>query len=78
MSPLYVRPYGKVHKNDYRDAEAISKAATRPAIQFGGIRSEEPLDLQALHRARERLVTESNALSIKTCASLWSVAFGSE
>ncbi|MEO4045190.1 transposase [Hoeflea sp. CAU 1731] len=30
MSPLYVRPYVKVHKNDDRDAEAIAEAATRP------------------------------------------------
>ena len=56
MSPLYVRPYVKVHKNDDRDAEAIAEAATRPTMSFVGIKSEEQLDLQALHRLRERLV----------------------
>ena len=62
MSPLYVRPYVKVHKNDDRDAEAIAEAATRPTMYFVAIKSEEQLDLQALHRARERLVTERTRL----------------
>jgi len=56
MSPLYVRPYVKVHKNDDRDAEAIAEAATRPTMSFVAIKSEEQLDLQALHRARERCI----------------------
>ena len=34
MSPLYVRPYVKVHKNDDRDAEAIAEAATRPTMSL--------------------------------------------
>ena len=62
MSPLYVRPYVKVHKNDDRDAEAIAEAATRPTMSFVAIKSEVQLDLQALHRARERLVTERTRL----------------
>lgn len=62
MSPLYVRPYVKVHKNDDRDAEAIAEAATRPAMSFVAIKSEEQLDLQALHRARERLVSDRTRL----------------
>ncbi|HCQ67309.1 MAG TPA: IS110 family transposase [Rhodobacteraceae bacterium] len=62
MSPLYVRPYVKLHKNDDRDAEAIAEAATRPTMSFVAIKSEEQLDLQALHRARERLVTERTRL----------------
>lgn len=62
MSPLYVRTYVKVHKNDDRDAEAIAEAATRPTMSFVAIKSEEQLDLQALHRARERLVTDRTRL----------------
>jgi transposase len=46
----------KVHKNDARGAEAIAEAATRPTMPFVAIKSEEQLDLQALHRSRERLV----------------------
>lgn len=62
MSPLYVRPYVKVHKNDDRDAEAIAEAATRPTMSFFAIVSEEQLDLQALQRARERLVSDRTRL----------------
>lgn len=62
MSPLYVGLYVKVHKNDDRDAEAIAEAATPPTMSFVTIKSEEQLDLQALHRARERLVTERTHL----------------
>ena len=62
MSPLYVRPYVKVHKNDDRDAEAIAEAATRPTMSFVAIKSEEQLDFQALHRARERLVSDRTRL----------------
>lgn len=58
MSPLYVRSYVKAHKNDDRDVEAIAEAATRPTMSFVAIKSEEQLNLQALHRARERLVSD--------------------
>jgi transposase len=56
MSPLYVRPYVKVHKTDDRDAEAIAEAASRPTMSFVSVKSAQQLDLQALHRMRERLV----------------------
>src|SRR5262252_6831838 len=62
MSPEYVRPYVKAHKNDDRDAEAIAEAATRPTMRFVEVKSEAQLDLQSLHRARERLVSERTAL----------------
>jgi transposase len=62
MSPEYVRPYVKAQKNDDRDAEAIAEAATRPTMRFVEIKSEAQLDMQTLHRARERLVAERTAL----------------
>jgi transposase len=62
MSPEYVRPYVKAQKNDDRDAEAIAEAATRPTMRFVTLKSEAQLDLQILHRARERLVGERTAL----------------
>jgi transposase len=62
MSPEYVRPYAKAQKNDDRDAEAIAEAATRPTMRFVEIKSEAQLDMQTLHRARERLVAERTAL----------------
>ncbi len=58
MSPEYVRPYVKAHKNDDRDAEAIAEAATRPTMRFVELKSEEQLDMQSLHRVRDRLVGE--------------------
>jgi transposase len=62
MSPEYVRPYVKAQKNDDRDAEAIAEAATRPTMRFVELKSEEQLDLQTLHRVRDRLVGERTAL----------------
>lgn len=62
MSPEYVRPYVKAQKNDDRDAEAIAEAATRPTMRFVDLKSTEQLDMQVLHRARDRLVAERTAL----------------
>lgn len=62
MSPEYVRPYVKAQKNDDRDAEGIAEAATRPTMRFVDIKEEEQLDMQTLHRARDRLVGERTAL----------------
>src|ERR671912_803142 len=62
MSPEYVRPYVKAQKNDDRDAEAIAEAATRPTMRFVELKGEEQLDMQSLHRARDRLVGERTAL----------------
>jgi len=52
----------KAQKNDDLDAEAISEAATRPTIRFAEVKSQAQSDIQALHRARERLVSERTAL----------------
>jgi transposase len=62
MSPEYVRPYVKAQKNDDRDAEAIAEAATRPTMRFVEVKTEAQLDMQTLHRARDRLVAERTAL----------------
>jgi transposase len=62
MSPEYVQPYVKAHKNDERDAEAIAEAATRPTMRFVELKSEAQLDAQILHRVRSRLVSERTAL----------------
>jgi len=62
MSPEYVRPYVKAQKNDDRDAEAIAEASTRPTMRFVALKSEEQLDMQTLHRVRDRLVGERTSL----------------
>lgn len=62
MSPEYVRPYVKAQKNDDRDAEAIAEAATRPTMRFVELKSEAQLDMQTLHRVRDRLVGDRTSL----------------
>ncbi|WP_207100688.1 IS110 family transposase [Paracoccus shandongensis] len=62
MSPEYVRPYVKAQKNDDRDAEGIAEAATRPTMRFVPVKTQVQSDVQALHRARSRLVAERTAL----------------
>jgi transposase len=62
MSPEYVRPDVKAQKNDDRDAEAIAEASTRPTMRFVELESEEQLDMQTLHRARDQLVGERTSL----------------
>lgn len=62
MSAEYVRPYVKAQKNDDRDAEAIAEAATRPTMRFVELKEAEQLDMQSLHRVRDRLVGQRTAL----------------
>ena len=62
MSPEYVRPYIKAQKNDDRDAEGIAEAATRPTMRFVELKNQDQLDMQTLHRSRDRLVAERTAL----------------
>jgi transposase len=63
MPAKYVRPYSKGQKNDYRDAEAIAEAVQRPTMKFVAIKTVEQLDLQALHRVRERLVSQRTGIT---------------
>ena len=62
MSPEYVRPYVKAQKNDDRDAEGIAEAARRPTMRFVELKSQDQLDMQTLHRSRDRLVGERTAV----------------
>jgi transposase len=56
MPAKYVRAYSKGQKNDFRDAEAIAESVQRPTMKFVATKTADQLDLQALHRVRERLV----------------------
>jgi transposase len=58
MPAKYVRPYSKGQKNDFRDAEAIAEAVQRPTMKFVATKTVDQLDLQAMHRVRERLVSQ--------------------
>ncbi len=63
MPAEYVRPYVKSNKNDSIDAEAIGEAVLRPTMRFVPLKTEEQLDLQALHRVRERWIQRRVALT---------------
>lgn len=62
MPAEYVRPYVKSNKNDFIDAEAIAEAVLRPTMRFVPLKTDEQLDLQALHRVRERWIQRRVAL----------------
>jgi transposase len=57
-----VKPYVKSNKTDTVDAAAIGEAVTRPTMRFVEVRTPEQVDLQALHRIRDRLVGQRTAL----------------
>jgi hypothetical protein len=61
MPAKFVRPYVKSNLSDIIDAEAIAEAVSRPTMRFVEIRSPEQVELQALHRVRDRLVAGSYA-----------------
>lgn len=62
IAPQYVKPFVKHQKNDRNDAEAICTALMQPNMKFVPTKSEEQQDIQALHRARRRLVNHRTAL----------------
>jgi transposase len=62
MPAKYVRPYARGQKNDFNDAEAIAEAVQRPTMKFVAAKTPEQLDLQALHRVRERLVSQRTGI----------------
>jgi transposase len=62
MPAQYVKPYVKTNKSDYIDAEAVAEAVQRPTMRFVPIKTEGQLDLQAVHRLRERWVMRRTAV----------------
>src|SRR6516162_3521603 len=58
----FVKPYRKSNKNDFTDAEAIAEAVTKQNMRFVQIKTQEQLDVQAMHRVRDRLVQRRTAL----------------
>jgi len=57
-----VKPYVKTNKSDYIDAEAMAEAVGRPRMRFVPIKTDDQLDLQSLHRVRERWVMRRTAV----------------
>lgn len=73
MPAEYVRPFVKSNKNDYVDAEAIAEAVQRPTMRFVPIKNETQLDLQALHRIRDRWIGRKTAVINHFAAFFWSM-----
>jgi Transposase len=44
------------------DAESIAEAVQRPTMKFVATKTAEQLDLQALHRVRERLMSQRTGI----------------
>jgi transposase len=62
MPAQYVKPFVKTNKNDFIDAEAIAEAVSRPSMRFVPIKTDEQLDMQSLHRVRERWIMRRTAI----------------
>jgi transposase len=62
MPAKYMRPYSKGQTNDFRDVEAIAEAVQRPTMKFVATKTADQLDLQSLHRVRERLVSQRTGI----------------
>ncbi|RZU29648.1 IS110 family transposase [Edaphobacter modestus] len=58
----FVKPFVKSNKNDFIDAEAIAEAVGRQNMRFVSIKTDDQLDLQALHRVRERVMQRRTAV----------------
>jgi transposase len=57
-----VKPFVKSNKNDFIDAEAIAEAVERKNMRFVPIKTDDQLDLQAIHRVRDRLIARRTAV----------------
>ena len=58
----FVKPFVKSNKNDFIDAEAIAEAVDRKNMRFVAIKTDDQLDLQALHRIRQRVIQRRTAV----------------
>jgi len=58
----FVKPFVKSNKNDFLDAEAIAEAVDRQNMRFVPIKTDDQLDLQAIHRVRDRLISRRTAV----------------
>src|SRR5712672_2350921 len=62
MPAQFVKPFVKSNKNDFIDAEAIAEAVDRENMRFVPIKTDDQLELQALHRVRDRLMARKTSL----------------
>ena len=62
IAAQFVKPFVKSNKNDFVDAEAIAEAVERKNMRFVPIKTDDQLDLQAIHRVRDRLISRRTAM----------------
>jgi transposase len=62
IAPRFVKAYLKSNKNDFNDAAAIAEAVQRPTMRFVAVRSIEQVDIQAIHRVRDQLISQRTAV----------------
>ena len=58
----FVKPFVKSNKNNFIDAEAIAEAVERKNMRFVPIKTDDQLDLQGIHRVRDRLICRRTAV----------------
>jgi transposase len=58
LMPAKYAPLFEGTEERLRDAEAIAEAVQRPTMKFVATKTADQLDLQVLHRVRERLVSQ--------------------
>lgn len=61
IAPQHVKPYVRGNKNDYNDALGIAEAIVRPEMRFVRIKSQEQLDIKALHVLRKKCERDRTA-----------------
>jgi transposase len=59
----HVRPFVKSQKNDFNDATALAEVARLPSMRAVPLRSIEQIDVQSVHRARQRLIEQRNGMT---------------
>src|SRR5450631_3810673 len=62
IAAQFVKPFVKSNKNDFVDAEVIAEAVERKNMRFVPIKTDDQLDLQAIHRVRDRLISRRTAV----------------
>lgn len=63
ISPQFVKPFVKGNKNDYKDAEAIVEASSRPSMRYVTPKTIEQQDMQSLLRSRQGCIQMRTSLS---------------
>jgi transposase len=62
----FVKPFVNSNKNDFIDAEAIGEAVERKNMRFVPIKTDDQLDLQAIHRVRKQEFLPATSAFLKT------------